>query len=307
MLTRRMAIAALAAGLGRQALAGQSAPLAATPGAAATPPEAAPDLVDLAYSDRSPRNLLDLRRPPGSGPCPVFLDIHGGGFLTGDKRQLRAPAAVVAQGIAVARMNYRLSDQARWPAQQEDVLTAIDWLRAHATGLGLRADRIAVGGHSAGAFLALSAALRLVAAGRPPAAVVDFYGPTDFGSMDNDMARLGLPVSRRPADSPRSVESLLVGYAVGERRDAARAMGPVGQLARMDPGTDLPALMIRHGTADRIVAVGQAERLRSAWAEVDPGAEIDIALLAGEGHGTAGFAAPATRQALAAFLARHLL
>lgn len=306
MLTRRMAIAALAAGLGRQALAGPPASPEPAAGPPPAGPPAAPDLVDLAYSDRSPRNLLDLHRPAGPGPFPVFLDIHGGGFVTGDKRQIRPPATVVARGIAVARMNYRLSDQARWPAQQEDVLAAIAYLRAHAPELGLRPDRLAIGGHSAGGFLALSAALSLVAAGRPPAAVVDFYGPTDFGSMDEDMARLGVKVSRRPADSPRSVESLLVGYAVGERRDAASAMGPVGRLARMGRGTDLPALMIRHGTADRIVAPGQAERLRAAWARVDPGAPIDFALLEGEGHGTAGFAAPATRQALAGFLARHL-
>ncbi|MFT4013420.1 MAG: alpha/beta hydrolase [Paracoccus sp. (in: a-proteobacteria)] len=291
MITRRGALAGLASALATPAL-GQGSK--------------ASDLAELAYDDTSPRNRLDIHRPEGRGPFPVLLDIHGGGFLSGDKRQLAVPAPVLAAGIAVARMNYRLSNQARWPAQHEDVLAAAHFLQSRAGELGLVPGRLALGGRSAGAFLAVSAALSMVQKGKAPAAVVDFYGPMDFGSMDADMARLGMPVKRPPADSPQSVESLLIGYAVGARRHEASAMGPVGRLDAMADGLALPPLMIRHGLMDSIVSAGQAEHLRRAWRRVDPRTEIDFKLLKSEGHGTRAFGGAEVLGDMARFLTRHL-
>lgn len=291
MITRRTALAVLAGSLATPALARISG---------------SPRMAEVAYSSTSPRNLMDIHLPAGDGPFPVLLDIHGGGFLTGDKRDLALPQQVLDRGIAIARMNYRLSSQAIWPAQQDDVLDAVDFLNAHGPDLTLAGNLIALGGRSAGAFLAVSAALSMVQAGKPPAAIVNFYGPMDFGSMDRDMTQLGLTTKRPPADSAQSVESLLIGYAVGEQRQAATAMGPVGRLNGLAGAMALPPLMIRHGMSDSIVAARQAEHLRNAWHRVDPQSEIDFALLPDEGHGTPAFASPETLGALAAFLSRHL-
>lgn len=296
-MTRRAALALLG-GL-------MTAPVLAGP-VRAGPDRVEPGLVDLAYGDASPRNRLDVHLPPGKGPFPWLLDLHGGGFLSGDKRSLPVPGQVLARGIAVVRMNYRLSDQALWPAQEQDVLAALAFLNRRGPDLGLVPGRMALGGRSAGAFLAVSAALTLVEAGRAPRAVVDFYGPMDFGTMDADMARLGRKVRRAPADSAHSVESLLVGYPVGERRAEATALSPVGRLGAMAPGRRLPPLMIRHGAQDSIVSAGQAERLRRAWAAADPQAVVDFALLPHEGHGTAAFGRDAVLLPLADFLARNL-
>ncbi|WP_189654639.1 alpha/beta hydrolase [Paracoccus mutanolyticus] len=177
MMTRRSALAVLTSALATPAL-GQA--------------QKAPGLADLAYAQASPRNRLDIHRPDGRGPFPVRL-VMAAAFR--GKRQLAVPRQVLQAGIAVARMNYRLSNQARWPAQHEDVLAAAHFLQSRAGELGLVPDRLALGGRSAGAFLAVSAALSMVQEGNAPAAVVDFYGPMDFGSMDADMARLGRPVS----------------------------------------------------------------------------------------------------------------
>ncbi|SMO60531.1 alpha/beta hydrolase [Paracoccus laeviglucosivorans] len=291
MLTRRSALAVLASSF--------AAPAFATPGKT-------PGLVELAYSRHSPRNMLDIHRPDGPGPFPAILDIHGGGFVTGDKRQLAVPKQVLAKGIAVVRMNYRLSNQAIWPAQQDDVLAAASFLQSRGAELGLVPGRLALGGRSAGAFMAVSAAISMVQAGHPPAAVVNFYGPMDFGSMDKDIARLGAKIQRLPADSPQSVESLLIGYAVGDRREDATAMGPVGRLDRLAQGVRLPPLFSRHGAADTIVSVHQSEHLRDAWHRIDPGTPIDFAVLKGEGHGTAGFGSDRVLGDLADFLSRWL-
>lgn len=308
MLTRRRALTGLTAMLAAPALASPiNTPRQNVPAPAVTAPAVTkPRMIEMAYSRSSPRNLLDFYRPPGKGPFPALLDIHGGGFLTGDKRALPVPEQVLARGIAVVRMNYRLSNQALWPAQQDDVISAAGFLQAHAGELELEPKRLAIGGRSAGAFIAVSAALSMLAQGRAPAAVVDFYGPMDFGSMDADMARLGVHFDRPPADSAQSVESLLVGYAVGQRRKEATAMGPVGRLRALPPGTKLPPLFIRHGRDDTIVSAAQAEHLRDAWHDVDPRAPINIALLDAQGHGTAGFASAAVLDPLADFLARHL-
>lgn len=273
---------------------------------AAGPAVARPELLDLAYADASPRNLLDIHLPRGGGPFPWLLDLHGGGFRAGDKRLLPVPPQLGESGVAVVRMNYRLSNQALWPAQEQDVLAAVAFLNQRGPELGLAPGRMALGGRSAGAFLAVSAALTLVQDGRPPRAVVDFYGPMDFGSMDADMARLDGQPKRLPADSPQSAESLLVGYAVGARRAEATALSPAGRLRAMRPGSVLPPLMIRHGMRDRIVPPGQARRLREAWQAIDPAAEVDFALLPDEGHGSAGLAGATTQEQLAAFLMRHL-
>ncbi|MDS9467499.1 alpha/beta hydrolase [Paracoccus sp. MBLB3053] len=291
MITRRLALACIAGSL--------AAPALASPGRQ-------PGMVEMSYSDRSPRNRLDIYLPDGPGPFPALLDIHGGGFRTGDKRELKVPQQVLDKGIAVIRMNYRLSGQARWPAQQEDVLSAANFLQSRARELDLLPGRLALGGRSAGAFLAVSAAISMVQAGRMPAAVVNFYGPMDFGRMDADMARTGIRFQRPPADSPQSVESLLVGYAIGERRQEASAMGPVGRLNAMADGVRLPPLMIRHGQRDSIVSAEQGAHLRAAWHRVDPQARIDFALLPDEGHGTAAFGSDMVLGDLADFLARHL-
>lgn len=291
MLTRRGALALLAGGL--------AAPMVARA-------QMAPGLVEMSYSNASSRNLLDVHRPKGDGPFPVLLDIHGGGFLSGDKRQLTVPSQVLQAGIAVVRMNYRLSNQAIWPAQKDDVLSAANFLQSRASELGLVPGRLALGGRSAGAFMAVSAALTMVQEGHPPAAVVDFYGPMDFGRMDDDMTRQGIRINRPPADSAQSVESQLIGYAVGSRRREATAMGPVGRLDAMPQGVPLPPLMIRHGVMDSIVSSGQAEHLRRAWRRVDPKAPVDFALLKPEGHGTRGFGSDQVLGDLAGFLSRHL-
>ncbi len=109
-------------------------PRAATPSAAATPTGASgaggqPATVrrDLAYARVSPSEKLDLYLPAGgSGPYPVIVAIHGGGFMSGDKSdgQVAPTLLGVARGYAVASINYRLSGEAKFPAQIEDVKAA---------------------------------------------------------------------------------------------------------------------------------------------------------------------------------------
>jgi acetyl esterase/lipase len=247
----------------------------------------APDHADIAYGTGA-RQRLDIYLPAGAGPFPYVIDIHGGAFRMGDKAMSAPSATLLDAGIAIVRPNYRLSGTDLWPAQGEDCLAATLAVASGAAAWGLDPARGALWGQSAGAFLAVSTALSLVEAGRPPRAVAAFYGPMDFSTMDADMAALGRTPSMGATNAADSPESQLLGFKVGDDPAAARAMGPVGRLEAMTPHA-LPPLFLRHGDADPLVAHGQSERLAAAWRVVDPAAVVDFALVPGGGHGGGDF------------------
>jgi acetyl esterase/lipase len=88
-------------------------------------------------------------------PRPCVIVIHGGGWDGGDRDQLDAwNPRLVARGCVVAAISYRLAPRWIWPAQRDDVLAAITWLKAHAVELGLDPTRLVLLGRSAGGQLA---------------------------------------------------------------------------------------------------------------------------------------------------------
>lgn len=107
-------------------------------------------------------NLLALDhyrpvRPSGCGPAPIVVYVHGGGFSVGDKGNKITDKAKVftAEGWAFVSVNYRLSTDAsvRYPTHEQDVATAIAWIRSHAASFDGDPTRILLIGHSSGAFL----------------------------------------------------------------------------------------------------------------------------------------------------------
>jgi acetyl esterase/lipase len=262
-----------------------------------------PGANEIAYG-ADPRQTMDLTYPRGTAPAPVVVMYHGGGFRSGDKSEVAVWPELLDAGIAVVRVNYRLSDSAKWPAQADDCLSAIVHLQREGAALGVDPSRIVLMGQSAGAFLAVSTALSLVEVGLPPRGVVNLYGPMDFSTMDQDMTALGRTSQMGPTDAADSAESRLLGFPVGENRAVARSMGPVGRLSLLkDP---LPPLLIRHGDADPLIADLQAKRLREAWIAADPTTEVDYKLVPGAGHGGAAFETDPVKAEVVAFLQKVL-
>lgn len=121
---------------------------------------------DLAYGAHE-RQRLDLYAPQATnGAAPILLWVHGGGFLRGEKSSTDHPFNAHAgrwaarNGLLGAVMNYRLAPEAQWPNGGEDVVAAVDWLRAHAAEHGGDPARIILVGTSAGA-VHVATALRL--------------------------------------------------------------------------------------------------------------------------------------------------
>ena len=99
--------------------------------------------------------LLDLYQPEkATGPLPVIVWVHGGGWQGGSKDGcLPAQLGFPQRGYAVASVDYRLSSDASFPAQIEDCKAAVRWLRANAKKYNLDSDRFGAWGSSAGGHL----------------------------------------------------------------------------------------------------------------------------------------------------------
>ena len=105
----------------------------------------------------------DLFLPPIDGiKRPAILIIHGGGWREGDRTQLRGYAILLARlGFVTLSTSYRLSTEAVWPAQIQDVNCALRYLRANSSSLGIDPERIGISGNSAGGHLALMAGAQI--------------------------------------------------------------------------------------------------------------------------------------------------
>lgn len=115
------------------------------------PPPIAPTLADVAYGP-DPLNVLDFYRAQQPGPRPLLVYIHGGSWVTGDKRQGGPNVKTfLEQGISVAGINYRHTPQSPLPAPVHDAARAIQFLRSKAAEWNINKDRIALTGGSAGA------------------------------------------------------------------------------------------------------------------------------------------------------------
>ena len=112
--------------------------------------------------DGGPEVSLRIIRPiVAPGPLPALLWIHGGGLIIGSPEQDDRTTIAFARelGIAVAAVRYRLAPDHRAPAAVEDTYAGLRGLVANAAALGVDADRIAIGGASAGGGLAAALAL----------------------------------------------------------------------------------------------------------------------------------------------------
>lgn len=231
----------------------------------------APTRTDVAYAADSPSQRLDLWLPEDAAAgteLPVVLFVHGGGWSSGSRTMAASKVRPLATaGFVVASLDYRLSGEAPFPAAVDDVIAAVRYLQALPE---VDARRVVLWGESAGAnvacvvgALAGRAAPWLDGGDAVPrvAAVVDWYGPTDFTRMDEHVAAIDCAPSQHSADD--SAESRYVGAPLRTAPERAAQACP---LVHVEAAGDepLPAFAVAHGTADCTVAPGQAQLLIDA-------------------------------------------
>ncbi len=227
---------------------------------------------------------LDLVLPgtPPAKPMPLVVYIHGGAWISGDKDSTHAPAVLGPQ-YAVASVNYRLAQQAPFPAQIHDCKAAVRWLRAHAATYGIDPDRIGAWGVSAGGHLAALLGTSggvaelegtvgdCLGVSSRVQAVCDSFGPIDLLTLvdptgDIDVGAAYSPVGR------------LLGGPRDEHAELARLASPITHIDETDP-----PFLILHGDADEVVPYDQSVVFHQALAAA--GVDASLYLVGRGAHG----------------------
>jgi acetyl esterase/lipase len=256
---------------------------------------------------------LDVTAPGRAGPYPTVVWIHGGGWFRGHYsmtnrvvEKMDFVETLLDAGYAVARIGYRLSGEGQFPTQLHDCKAAVRYLRQHAAVLHLDPARFAAMGESAGGHLACMLGLTgnrpelegdVGVAGPSSAvqAVVDWYGPTDLLTMDEQAP----PNSFQPHNAPDSPEARLVGAPVQQDKARTRAASPIAYVS-----ASAPPFLIQHGTADRIVPVGQSRELAGALEAA--GAKVALIEVPGADHCFWGVDTSGIMPRVLSFLKSHL-
>ncbi len=273
-----------------------SLPLSA---ASAAPASADAVHVDVEYGRAGgERLLLDAWVPPGPGPHPAVILVHGGGWTTGDKSgngrgafmvPLHAP--LQRAGFAWFSINYRLAPKHRFPACVEDVETAIRWVKAHAAEFRVDPRRLALSGESAGGHLVALAAVRADAATRV-AAVIPFYAPLDLGAMTVPGTALRAPFAALFGRTETDAATLAV----------LREASP---LTHAKAG--LPPFLLVHGDADDRVPLAQSQAFHARLRALGVSSELQV--VPGGVHGMVSWnkVAPDYADRVVAWLRRTLV
>jgi acetyl esterase/lipase len=222
---------------------------------------------------------LDLAMPQdGEGPFPAIVCLHGGGWIGGERQQMKGTIEVLARrGYVAISPDYRLAPKDRFPAQIEDCKAAVRWLRANAEKYHVNPNRIGAFGFSAGAHLACLLGVTCTEDGlegeggnaeqsSKVQAVVSFFGPTDF---------------TQSVWSKEVRERHLVPFLGGTAEDKADVYRRASPMTYA--GKNAPPFLFVHGTADEIVPIQQSEEMVKKLRQAEVSARL--VTMQGEGHG----------------------
>ena len=177
-----------------------------------------PSTVDRTVPVAGGRIRVRTYTPAGTGPFPLYVFIHGGGWCAGtlDERDPRCRTVSAGARCVVASIDYRLAPENGYPTPVEDCYAALTWLVDHAAELDVDPSRVAVGGESAGANLAAVICLMAREQGGPALC----HQWLDVPAVDLTLSQ---PSFRDVPDGYRIGLSLggPTGYAINPARDLA--------------------------------------------------------------------------------------
>ncbi|MCD7820338.1 MAG: alpha/beta hydrolase [Lachnospiraceae bacterium] len=252
--------------------------------------------MDISYAEQSDAQKLDLYYPEEAADergYPVIVYFHGGGFAMGSKldEDLEPMLRAVKYGYVLVSADYRLAQEARFPAAIYDAKAVIRFLRANAAGYQLDASRIGVWGPSAGGWIV---GMLGTTAGNPAfedlsmgnaeydssvQAVMDWCGPCgSFLDLDSQQEALGRQI-RRPHNDAHSPESQFLGAPIAQVPELCRLAAPINYVHK-----DVPPFYIVHGTADEAVCVEQSRQFYQALVDAAGEDRVQIYLAEGMPH-----------------------
>lgn len=236
---------------------------------------------NVPFVQRGDRQLcMDIAMPTDApAPRPAVLWFHGGGWIAGHRSELRQMTLFLASmGYVSATASYRLCNgDTHYPAPVQDALAALKFLRSHAAEYGIDAQRIAVGGESAGGQLALIVGLvrdhsvfkddSLPGVSSQVSAIIDIYGPTNLGpGYDRSMWL---------------VRHMFQCYLGGPPSTCPERYKEASPITHVRP--DAPPVLIVHGDRDTVVGYDHATALHNALRAA--GASSRLTCVPGAEHG----------------------
>ena len=268
--------------------------------------------MEVPYSEASPSDYVDIYVPDSEENPPLYVVIHGGGFVANNARSRQAQwmyRYFRDHGFACASVNYRLAQEAAFPAAVEDCKAAIRFLRAHADEYGYNADHIAVFGESAGGYLAVMCAVtgdnefnglpfigqdELGDVSARVDVLVDYYGVMEWG-IQKDLATIGLPefiyqianswISADDMEGFDSFESYWLRKDVSQMTPEELAVSdPYTYIEKNLPGNRDLSVWIVHGDCDITVPCLQSERLNDRLMDLLGADRVVYRLIPDMGH-----------------------
>lgn len=225
---------------------------------------------------RGRRLLCRLHRPSGAAGLPVLVYLHGGGWVWGSidthDRLMREYAA--GAGCAVVGPDYALSPEAAFPQAIEECAALLRWIARDGAAWGLDPGRIVLGGDSAGANLAMGAALLL----RETDPDIALHGLLlNYGVFDSD---LGTPSYQEFADGYGLTRAKMRFYWDCYCPRLADRLNPLAAPLRADL-KGLPPVLLHYAELDLLAGENRAmaARLRAA------GVAVESRLVPGMAHG----------------------
>jgi acetyl esterase/lipase len=239
---------------------------------------------------------VDIFRPaPSAGVVPGLLFLPGGGWQTANRAPLKERYGIplAQQGYVCVVGEYRVMDEAPWPAQIHDVKATIRWMRANSERLGIDPAAIVVGGKSAGGHLAL-----LAAGTRGLAAFEGDGGNTTMSSEVAAVIGVAPVADLTEFASRRNMAQLFGGHATPE---IVKAASPLTYA-----NGDYPPTLLIHGTADDRVPHAMTMQMYQALERA--GVPVDLHLYAGQDHffDQEPQLSAAVAAAMALFMARYV-
>jgi acetyl esterase/lipase len=268
---------------------------------------------DIAYASQSQRQKLDLYLPANDGQLhPVVLWLHPGGFSHGSKEimiDVLAPP-LIKRGYAVVAANYRLTDEAVFPAQIFDTKAAVRWIRANASKYQLNPEKIAAWGCSAGATLAVLLGtssnvfeLEDLSMGNSAQSsavnlVVDWYAPIDLLKIDSQLVELGYPAIH---GIEKSGLFDVVGGPGPQLSERCQKLNPACYIT-----TGASPIYIQHGSQDDTVPMSQSLSLAESLRAVIGNEKVALNIVENADHFSGKHQSPENITKIIDFLDKYL-
>lgn len=250
---------------------------------------------NISYASNHEDQVCDIFLPERTTLTPVIVLVHGGGFKFGDQGMTVIQPVIeraVKEGYAVVSVDYRKSGDATYPAALADVKAAVRYVRANAEKFDLDTDKIVIWGESAGAYLSVMTALTPEVdalngdvtdnadQSSKVAALVDFYGPIEFYTMQAESDALNLG---KDFNGESSFESAFLGQALD--KDKEKTYETYWETYKDElPGNFKLSAWVQVGDSDARVPYTQSENFAKRLVDVIGEDNVKFGIIEGADH-----------------------